>query len=238
MEIGVKEAAEILKVSTKTIYRWAADGTLPFSRVGAQYRFSRGRLQEWLLHRSTSPSATPELPAGESRDFGLVDCVSLGGIHYRVCGDDVSGTLHEALQLTRLPDGCNRTLLWELLLAREALCSTGVGNGIALAHPRQAALVDLPHPLVSINFLESPVDFRAIDEQPVSIVILTLSPSMVAHLRVMSLLSFALHQQDMCNLLHRHGSRTAILKAFADCDRKLKDRAASPRHHETNDLPQ
>ena len=216
MEIGVKEAAELLNVSSKTIYRWVTDDKIPFNRVGTQYRFSRGRLQEWLLHRSQGSASTVDLPSSATKDFTLIDCVQLGGIHYRVGGNDVPSALHEALALTRLPDGCNRTLLWELLLAREALCSTGVGHGIALAHPRHAALVDLPHPLVSINFLENAVDFRAIDGQDVTIVILILSTDTRSHLDIMSSLGFALRQPAILELLHRQGSRATILKAMAD----------------------
>ena len=215
MEIGVKEAAELLDISTKTIYRWITDGKIPYNRVGTQYRFSRGRLQEWIMRRSPGLDASPDILPAEHKDFTLVDCVTLGGIHYRVGGTDVSSALHEALALTRLPDGCNRTLLWELLLAREALCSTGVGHGIALAHPRNAPLAELPHPLVSINFLETPVDFHAIDGELVSIVILILSPTTAAHLRVMSALSFALRQQNVFILLAQEGRRAEILQALA-----------------------
>lgn len=228
MEIGVKEAAELLNVSSKTIYRWVTDDKIPFTRVGAQYRFSRGRLQEWLLHRSQGSGRTVAFPASASGDFTLTDCVQLGGIHYRVSGNDVPSALHEALALTRLPDGCNRTLLWELLLAREALCSTGVGHGIALAHPRHAALVDLPHPLVAINFLENAVDFRAIDGQDVTIVILILSTDTSAHLRIMRAISFALRQPAVLETLHRQASRATILKALADNHHHIPKDTHSP----------
>ena len=222
MKIGVKEAAELLNVSSKTIYRWVADEKIPFARVGGQYRFSKGRLQEWLLHRSIGSYKAVELPDDESKDFTLVDCVRLGGIHYRVGGNDVPSALHEALALTPLPDGCNRSLLWELLLAREALCSTGVGHGIALAHPRQAALIDISRPIVSINFLENPTDFLAIDGQLVTIVILIVSPSVCSHLHIMRALSFALRQPDVFNLLKEQASRNTILQALAKCDRLLQ----------------
>ena len=225
MEIGVKEAANLLNVSTKTIYRWIADGSIPHNRVGAQYRFSRRRLQEWIMQRSIGSDVA--LIAPDTAEFTLSDCVALGGIHYRVGGTDVPAALHEALALTRLPDDCNRTLLWELLLAREALCSTGVGHGIALAHPRNAPLAELPHPLVSINFLESPVDFHAIDGNPVSVVILILSPTTAAHLRVMSTLSFALRQQKVLALLDRQGSRADILLALADCNQQQRQQTSS-----------
>jgi nitrogen PTS system EIIA component len=222
MEIGVKEAAALLHVSTKTIYRWVTENQIPYFRVGSQYRFSRGRLQEWLLQHSAANLPPAELPSQSTKAFDLKECIESGGIHYRVSGDDVPSSLHEALALTRLPEGCNRTLLWELLLAREALCSTGIGHGIAMAHPRHAALADLPFPMISIHFLENPVDFRAIDGEPVSVVILILSPSTASHLRVMSALGFALRQPGLLKLLHQQASRANLLKAFADCDQRQK----------------
>jgi excisionase family DNA binding protein len=43
----VKEAAGFLGLSTKTVYRMAAEGTLPCLRLGGSVRFSPKRLAEW-----------------------------------------------------------------------------------------------------------------------------------------------------------------------------------------------
>ncbi|MBU1054273.1 MAG: helix-turn-helix domain-containing protein [Proteobacteria bacterium] len=47
MKLRVKDAAELLKVSEKTIYRWIAQEKLPMHQLSGQYRFNRAELLEW-----------------------------------------------------------------------------------------------------------------------------------------------------------------------------------------------
>ncbi len=47
------QVAELLRVSEKTVYRWAAvDPTMPALRIGATLRFPAGRLRKWLDDRT------------------------------------------------------------------------------------------------------------------------------------------------------------------------------------------
>ena len=63
MQIDVKEAARLLDISEKTIYRWIRRGILPAYRVNAQYRFNRAELLEWATARRINVS--PEIFAAE-----------------------------------------------------------------------------------------------------------------------------------------------------------------------------
>lgn len=60
------------------------------------------------------------------------------------------------------------------LVNREGLGSTGVGNGIAIPH---ANVPDLTAPFTLLVRLKRPIDFEAIDDRPVDIVFLVLSPA-------------------------------------------------------------
>lgn len=69
--------------------------------------------------------------------------------------------------------GIDETVILELLISRERLGSTGIGNGIAIPH---ANVTELGAPFTLLVRLRQPIDFEAIDEAPVDIVFLTLSP--------------------------------------------------------------
>ncbi|MCM5552345.1 PTS sugar transporter subunit IIA [Pleomorphomonas sp. NRK KF1] len=60
------------------------------------------------------------------------------------------------------------------LIARERLGSTGIGNGVAIPH---ANVPDLASPFSLLARLRQPIDFEAIDETPVDVVFLALSPA-------------------------------------------------------------
>lgn len=68
----------------------------------------------------------------------------------------------------------DQQLLFESLIAREKLGSTGFGNGIAIPHCR---LAGCEHPIGAILHLDSPVDFDAIDGAPVDLLFVLLVPA-------------------------------------------------------------
>ncbi|MET0605757.1 MAG: PTS IIA-like nitrogen regulatory protein PtsN [Beijerinckiaceae bacterium] len=63
--------------------------------------------------------------------------------------------------------------VFETLLQRERLGSTGIGNGIAIPHGKLAAVA---RPVGLFARLEKPIDFEAVDGEPVDLVFLLLAP--------------------------------------------------------------
>jgi PTS system nitrogen regulatory IIA component len=220
MEIGVKQVAELLTVSDKTIYRWIAAAQIPFYRVGSQYRFSRSEVQQWVSGQS---SAVHDAPAAIEDDgpVYLEQCLRAGGIFYRVGGEDVRSVLEQQLSLMRLPANADVANVLDLLFAREQLATTAVGEGIAFPHCRDIVLPGLTCPMVSLGFLENPIEFHAIDKQPVSILFLFLSPSAQANIRAMSRLAHAIRQPDFSALLRSEASREEFYAVLAGMDRDV-----------------
>ncbi len=221
MEIGVKDAARLLSVSEKTIYRWISSNRIPYMVVGSQYRFSRSKLLEWVLRRSSEMQLESNLQRERSSAVSLQKALEDGGVYYRVEGNDLHSVLRQAVSISRLPDGVDREMLRQLLLERESLCSSGVGNGLALPHPRQPVLTGLDHPLVSLHFPETAVDFKAIDRKPVHAFFIVLSPNLTMHLQLMSRLSFVLRQDSFQEILLKQAARQPLLNALGKYDQQL-----------------
>ena len=70
--------------------------------------------------------------------------------------------------------GIAQTLIAEALAHREALGSTGLGNGIALPHAR---IDGIDAPFVLITRLREPIRFEAVDDRPVDLICLALLPT-------------------------------------------------------------
>jgi len=115
-------------------------------------------------------------------------------------GKDVNSVLKACLaKISRIPDDFKTELL-DRLIEREKALSTGIGNMIAIPHPREQ-LIYLDNPMVSVCFLANPVDYKALDNQPVSILFLLLCPSLKMHLHLLSVLSFCLRDYQFLNFL-------------------------------------
>jgi nitrogen PTS system EIIA component len=115
--------------------------------------------------------------------------------------------------------GREERAIFEVLLEREHLGTTGIGNGTAIPHGR---LADLPRPYGLFARLEKPIDFDAIDGQPVDLIFLLLTPDNAGadHLKALARISRLLRDKAMCDKL-RGTDRSDALYAL------LTDRAAS-----------
>lgn len=213
MQLTVRDAARILSVSEKTIYRWINHGSLPAYRVNEQYRFNRAELLEWATSRRINVSVEI-LHEPESRTTPLptlLGALKAGGIIYRLGGTDKASVLKSLVEYMRVPEEVDREFLYRVLLAREALGSTGVGEGIAIPHVRNPIVLHVPQPMITLCFLEQPIDFQAFDGQPVDTLFSLISPTVRAHLHLLSRLSFALRDAAFKETIKKQRSREEIL---------------------------
>jgi PTS system nitrogen regulatory IIA component len=155
----------------------------------------------------------------------LGDALERGGIFYDVPGSVRDEVLEAVSHLAGIPRGIDRELLSELLVGRETLASTGVGDGIAIPHPRDPLVLQVEAPFALLCFLRKAVDFRAPDGQPVRVLFLVLSPTVRRHLQMVSKLAFMLHDQALKELLHTRAPENEILQRVRALERDPSDSA-------------
>lgn len=223
MKLAVRDAARLLSVSEKTIYRWIKQGAIPAYQISDQYRFNRAELLEWATSRriNVSPEIFAEPEGGEVPPPSLSEALRSGGVHYRVGGADKASVLNSVVDMMKLPEEVDRDFLYQVLLAREALGSTGIGEGIAIPHVRNPIVLHLSRPMVTLCFLERPVDFGALDGQPVTTLFTLISPTVRAHLHLLSRLGFALRNAEFKLAVLRQAPRDEILEALRETERLM-----------------
>jgi PTS system nitrogen regulatory IIA component len=153
----------------------------------------------------------------------LSTLLSAGGIHADVGGEDKAAVLHEVVARLPLPADLDREFLVSVLEAREAMGSTGIGDGIAIPHARNPIVLHVEQPLVSLCMLRHPVDFDASDGLPVHALFVLISPSVPAHLKILSRLGLVLRDPGLRQLLKNRADADAILTSV----RQLEGRATS-----------
>ena len=99
--------------------------------------------------------------------------------------------------------------LFDRLLERERLGSTGIGGGIAIPHGRMAAITK---PCGLFARLAQPVDFDSIDERPVDIVFLLVAPEGAGadHLKALARVSRLLRDRSLVDKLRATESADAL----------------------------
>ena len=111
--------------------------------------------------------------------------------------------------------GLDERKIFEILLQRERLGSTGIGGGIAIPHGRLSTL-DKPRGLFAR--LVHPVDFDSIDERPVDIVFLLVAPEGAGadHLKALARVSRLLRDRSLVEKLRATESADALYALLVD----------------------
>jgi len=238
MNITLRDAARLLQVSEKTLYRWIQKGVLPAYRIHDEYRFNRVELEEWAVThhrplRAPVPAhpavAAPASPPTPPPNLGAA--VQRGGIYYRVGGRTRELVFESIVTLPGIPRHINTALLLEMLRTREQLASTAVGGGIAIPHPRNPLVLGVDEPTVLLCFLEHPVDFGALDGKRVHTVFLLLSPTVEAHLQTLARIAFVLQDAAFRKLLETQAASDAVLARLA----ALRPAGDTPRRTQRHD---
>ncbi|HEU0071241.1 MAG TPA: PTS IIA-like nitrogen regulatory protein PtsN [Alphaproteobacteria bacterium] len=105
--------------------------------------------------------------------------------------------------------------IFDVLLERERLGTTGVGAGVAIPHGKLPGLKRL-HGVFAR--LETPIDFESVDEQPVDLIFLLLAPESAGadHLKALARVSRLLRDREMCEKLRGSDTVDAIYALLSD----------------------
>jgi len=105
--------------------------------------------------------------------------------------------------------------IFDQLLERERLGTTGVGDGVAIPH---AKLPTLPRLYGFFARLERPVNFEAIDERPVDLIFLLLAPESAGadHLKALARISRLFRDRKMCDKLRGSDTPEALYALLSE----------------------
>ncbi|MBU1086570.1 MAG: PTS sugar transporter subunit IIA [Candidatus Omnitrophica bacterium] len=222
MQLSVKDLSKLLSVTERTIYRWVKQQSIPFYRINDQYRFNRIEILDWATAHKMNISQGVLHDADNSvPELSLTETIKKGGIHYRIEGGDKKLLLSAVIELFNLPDDVKRADLLDAMLVREELGSTGFGDGIAIPHARYPVVSHIPYALVSICFLEKPVDYGAIDGKPVNCLFTLISPTVRSHLKMISRIAYILQNTRVKEALVNQSSREVILSEIEKTEQLL-----------------
>jgi PTS system nitrogen regulatory IIA component len=123
--------------------------------------------------------------------------------------------LHELASHSARLTGLEERVVFEALLQRERLGSTGIGEGIAIPHGKLPGLDRL---FGLAARLEKPIDFDALDGQPVDILFLLLAPEDAGadHLKALSRIARVLRQPGLVDRVRATRDAAALYAVLTD----------------------
>lgn len=130
----------------------------------------------------------------------MVDLLAQDGVVANLKASSKKQALQELSQQAAALTGLHERVIFDVLLQREKLGTTGIGRGIAIPHGKMQELERL-HGIFAR--LPKPIDFDAIDEQPVDLIFLLLAPESAGadHLKALARISRLLRDDSVCEKL-------------------------------------
>jgi PTS system nitrogen regulatory IIA component len=225
MQLSIEQVAVALDLPVETVARWVRQGRIPFQRQQGGLHFRQRVLEKWAAQHKLPFQVAADVEGGAEvcpRE-NIQVAMRRGGVYYDVEGADIAATFRAAIQrLTRLNLGENdQSVLLDRLLEREAMASTGVGKGVAIPHPRTPLEKSVPGPTIGTFFLKSALPFQAIDDKPVFVLFLLLSPSIETHLHCLSRLAFCVRDDGFVSFLQSRPAPDALLERVASVEQQL-----------------
>ncbi len=223
MMLELSETAQALNVDEKTVARWIKKDRLPAEQIHGSYQINPVDLLEWATDRGIKVNpALYKMHEADNRPLPtLLQALEAGGIHCDVSGSDKETVLRTVVTELNLPAELDPDFILQVLLAREAMGTTAVGDGIAIPHVRNPILVQMPVPEVSLSYLAEPVDFGALDGKPVQILFTIITPTIRMHLHLLSKLAFCLRDPRLRQILGRECNPEAIFSAIQEIERDI-----------------
>ncbi len=223
MQLTVHDVAKYFNVSERTVYRWIDQKIIPSYKISDQFRFNRAELLEWATAQKINVS--PEIFESQQDNDGnppsIAESIKSGGIFFRIEGSDKKTVLRNIVEIMKLPANVDRKFLFEVLLARENMASTGIGDGIAIPHVRNPVVLNVDIPVITLCFLEKPIDFGALDKKDVYCLFTLISPSPRLHLQLISRLAFVLKNPNVMKTLSKPGTREEIIREIEKAESKV-----------------
>ncbi|MFP3942921.1 MAG: PTS IIA-like nitrogen regulatory protein PtsN [Alphaproteobacteria bacterium] len=139
----------------------------------------------------------------------LADLITPGRVLGALKAASKKQILQELAAIAARDTGLEERVIFEAVLERERLGTTGVGQGIAIPHAKLRGLEELVGVFAR---LDPPVDFEAIDEHPVDLVFLLLAPESAGadHLKALARVSRLLRNKQICEKLREANDAAAL----------------------------
>ncbi len=222
MPLNVSEIARLLDLPAATIHRWVRQGRIPVITTHPEPLFGREEIKRWATEVHM-----PIFPLGEDNEMprpsapSLLSALNRGGIYRNIPAGTVEEALRALSELAPIPEDQQKILL-ERLLQREELSSTGIGHQVAVPHPRRPLQGVIDEAVMVCAFLSRPIEYGAIDREPVRVLMMLLSPSTRVHLLLLSHLAFCLRDEDFRRVLSPENEDEFILKAIRENEALLE----------------
>jgi PTS system nitrogen regulatory IIA component len=242
MDLKIKDVAELLNVSETTIRRWLADGKIPAYRLNHQFRFSRTEIENWVLSCKMQKDKDGFNPFTSGREdyinikdekaerligkkigtqaYSLFRALYKGSVINNISGRNKEEVIRSSVKIIAKNLSLDAEVLTELLLDRENLMPTSLNHGVAVPHTRDF-LLPKSYDIVTVVYLDSPIDYGALDGEKVKTLFFLFACDDKRHLHLLAKIAHLTKSEDSLNFINQHPGKAHLLNYIKNWETKL-----------------
>jgi PTS system nitrogen regulatory IIA component len=224
MDLQFEDVVNLLHISKNTLERWMEKKNIPYYTISNKPRFNRQELEEWLMGTLVNKG---NLSFGEMEDgastwnrFCLYRALHKGCVIDGVDGSTKEEIIHKVMKKAANFLKIHPETVSELLIERETLMSTAVGNGIAVPHTRDFLLHDFTDAAVVV-YLDHPLDWGAIDGSLTDTLIFLFACDDKRHLNLLAKVAHFTTYQQTKDVLKARPSKEKLLEEILAFEKNL-----------------
>lgn len=228
----LKQLAEHLQLSERTIYRLLGRGQLPGFKVGGHWRFRRSVVDYWMDMRMGRMS-TAELREMDQEwrapALPLSDALAIQNALVPLAGGSPRDIIGQFVRAVTFPESVNAEELITRIWEREQLDSTATDDGVAFLHTaRWDGRAMRRHDLVAVGRLPAGVTFGAVAGGPTDVLLLLLARDVRHHLLLLAKAARLCRQSGFLPDVRRARSPGEVVALVRDAERRLFIESSAP----------
>lgn len=235
MDLKIDEVASLLRVSEQTIKKWLSQNKIPAYRINKQYLFSKDEIENWMMENKAKESSLftqNEKLSLESDEmskilhnvgrqkFCLFRALHRGTVLHDIAAEDKEEVIRNATKRFANDLALDADVITELLLDRERMMPTALNHGIGVPHTRDFLLKE-PYDVVSVVFLDRPVEYGALDGKPVDTLFFIFSCEDKRHLQLLAKIAHLVSDSNAREFLQKQPKKEHLLDFIKEWEEKL-----------------
>jgi len=211
--LTIKEVAEYLRVSERTVSSWAQKDEIPCGKFGSSWRFRRADIDRWLDQKFAKAQRAQGAPAPAVPEILVPERILF--LEPMKKKETLMALVDCLVRTSQVED---REELASAVFHREELMSTGIGLGVAIPHVRLPSLDEIVTAVaVSRQGID---DYESLDGQPVQMVFMIAAGSAhhTEYLRVLSGLTARIKEEPLRRKLLETADPDEFIRVFVQED--------------------
>lgn len=214
--LSVKDMSAKLNVSEKTVYRMINDNKIPYGiKIGGQWRFNSEKIDKWI----SGSSASEESPSSV-KDITVAGTLCDSTIMYKLCGSNRDETLDQIMTILSRFTEEEKQNIKKNILYKESIISSSIG-GVSVMIADYDQQINSGKSVFAVAYLDTPLDFKALDDKPTEIVILIIPANKTEQLVLSTRLRGLMYSDKFMQMLRSEPTRSSFIQSVTELESKL-----------------